>query len=217
MIIKEGVNEFEAAQEYNRAMNMLMHRGFTLIELLVVISIIGLLSSIVLVSLNSARIKAQDAAIRQEMLQLRHLYERSYSDKGNYFDFQFTSTAVGGCGGMGSDPNFSYYCALDAGSSCAGFFTSAISVPNPEASRICQAIVSIAGGNMIGGSPTFAMGVALGVPGGTKSRYSIAAYLPSKKTYLCVGSSGMSDTAPIYEFGLVGYDATTPIGCFRNP
>jgi prepilin-type N-terminal cleavage/methylation domain-containing protein len=55
-------------------------RGFTLIELLVVISIIGILSSITLVSLNSARQRARDtrrlADLRQVQLALEIYFDR---------------------------------------------------------------------------------------------------------------------------------------------
>ena len=59
-------------------------RGFTLIELLVVISIIGLLSSIVLSSLNSARIKAQDAVRKQNIVQIQKALELYYDANGQY-------------------------------------------------------------------------------------------------------------------------------------
>jgi prepilin-type N-terminal cleavage/methylation domain-containing protein len=45
-------------------------KGFTLIELLVVVAIIGLLSSIVLSSVNSARKKARDARTLQDLKQI---------------------------------------------------------------------------------------------------------------------------------------------------
>lgn len=60
------------------------HKGFTLIELLVVISIIGLLSSIVLASLNAARSKSRDSQRKQDLIQLRNALELYYSVNNRY-------------------------------------------------------------------------------------------------------------------------------------
>ncbi len=67
-------------------MNMLISKnnGFTLIELLVVISIIGVLSSVVLSSLNTARAKSRDARRLQDLVQMRTALEIFYAEKGRY-------------------------------------------------------------------------------------------------------------------------------------
>ena len=59
-------------------------KGFTLIELLVVIAIIGLLSSVVLASLDTARAGARDAKRIADMKQLRAAFELFYGDYGRY-------------------------------------------------------------------------------------------------------------------------------------
>ena len=59
-------------------------RGFTLIELLVVIAIIGLLSSIVLASLTTARNKAFDAQRAENAKTLKDALQMYYNDHGTY-------------------------------------------------------------------------------------------------------------------------------------
>jgi type IV pilus assembly protein PilA len=68
-------------------------KGFTLIELLVVIAIIGILSSIVIASLNSARTKGKDAAIRGQFKQLQTQAEVFY-DAGGTFGTSASSTGI---------------------------------------------------------------------------------------------------------------------------
>ena len=78
-------------------------KGFTLIELLVVISIIGLLSSVILVSLNAARGKARDVVRRSDINQMRKALEMYHLDYGKYPASGGASTPNGGWSNSGDN------------------------------------------------------------------------------------------------------------------
>ncbi len=65
-------------------MKQTFKKGFTLIELLVVIAIIGILAAVVLASLNTARAKGKDAAIKSELSNLRAQAEIYYDSNNGY-------------------------------------------------------------------------------------------------------------------------------------
>ncbi len=69
-------------------------KGFTLIELLVVIAIIGILSSVVLASLNSARSKGSDAAVKANLSSIRAQAELQYDNMSGCYSNTGTSCSA---------------------------------------------------------------------------------------------------------------------------
>lgn len=59
-------------------------KGFTLIELLIVVAIIGLLSTLAVVALGSARVKARDSKRLADLKQVQTALELYYTDQNAY-------------------------------------------------------------------------------------------------------------------------------------
>ena len=89
--------------------------GFTLIELLVVIAVIGVLSSYILASLNTARRKARDSKRLSDLKEIKLALSMFFDDNRRYPDnteglLQLESTSPPDCGGrrcvplVGKDP-----------------------------------------------------------------------------------------------------------------
>lgn len=72
-------------------------KGFTLIELLVVLAIIGLLSTLAVVSLNNAREKSRDSKRLSDVKQMQTALELYFSDQGKY-PVSVSALVLGGTG-----------------------------------------------------------------------------------------------------------------------
>lgn len=154
-------------------------KGFTLIELLVVIAIIGILSSVVLASLNSARMKARDAQRISDLEQIGRVMSLATGSNGPSLQGCTTSSSnITSCTGVLNgvdmtqlakfrDPSGTTLCALSSTS-------------------VCQYSISSSGG---GGSPK-------------TDDYSVLAYLevgsgPYGKGIVCVVGASTSTVGQI--------------------
>jgi len=140
------------------------NKAFTLIELLVVVAIISLLSSIVMTSLNSARFKARDAAVKEGVSQFANLMAFNFDDYGTY------------C-------NLATYWISASSASCDAVFSGNYVT---QARAICKNIYDNAGDiwTPSGGYKFYSQSSA-----GCSNSYSITVPLNNNKWY-CSGSSG---------------------------
>lgn len=125
-------------------------KGFTLIELLVVIAIIGILSSVVLASLNQARNKGADAAVKSNLAgtrtQAEIFYDNNTANPGTYT-------------GLCADPTI--LAAINAAKSAAG---------DTDATVVAYATAQTSGNSVCheGGTPSsWAISVPLKTSGTT--------------------------------------------------
>jgi len=100
-------------------------RGFTLIELLVVIAIIGMLSSVVLASLNSARQKSRDARRLADIKQIQTALELYFDSASptEYPDSLSSLVSGGYLATLPTDPstnlNYPYNNLTSGGAGCS--------------------------------------------------------------------------------------------------
>ena len=133
---------------YKNAQRGKREHGFTLIELLVVIAIIGILATIILVSLAVSRAKGNSASIKEHLLNTRNAAELYFSVNGTY--------GTPDTGGAGTD------CIGAAGTVGSLFNDTTVS----NIKTIIAGVVSVSGG---------ASGVDCGA---SATAWSIAAILP---------------------------------------
>lgn len=110
-----------------------LKRGFTLIELLVVVAIIGILASVVLASLNSARGKGANAAVKSNLANIRSQAELVYNDSNpNSYNTV--------CNGP-QDPNISaMIIAAHKASGASGAVVLVLATAQTSATTNCQAV-----------------------------------------------------------------------------
>ena len=156
-------------------MSKYKNKGFTLVELLVVIAIIGILASVVLVSLNSARGKARDARRISDLHQIALALENYYDANQNYAatlaalspTYLVTQPKDPSTGAIYS------YAALGSGTTCSSYHIGA-NLENNNNSALSSDSDATAGAICQGSLADFAGGaVTCGGAAGTDGCYDV--------------------------------------------
>ncbi len=142
-------------------------RGFTLIELLVVIAIIGLLSTVVLASLGTARGKGQDTSIKRQLKTVQTQAEL-YADTNGRYNSNGTSGLSSASCPISGDTIFNFSLFGDA--------------------VIAKALT--AAHNTRGGTWSAVTRCAIERTGNS---YAVAIQLVTSDTWFCVDSGGASN------------------------
>jgi type IV pilus assembly protein PilA len=154
-------------------------RGFTLIELLVVIAIIGILSAVVLASLNTARAKGTDASIKSELNTVQTQAALDYDAYPNGYAATATSVAETSAAAT------TYIAGTGApGTAGVSAFGTTASLVDQTAAAAMQQAASVTGGGI-----WYAY---------TQTTYVVEAKLTAVSgTYWCVDSTGKSEQTTV--------------------
>ena len=170
------------------------NKGFTLIELLVVISIISLLSSVVLSSLNGARNKAKLSKFIQQIEQFTIVMELEYSNTGTYagLNSYISGPANGAWLATAAE------CDMEYG---PGSGRTSTLLANTDS--ICKSIVATS-------NDTYSLMVW-----GNSSHYSVQGWFNPNQLLYCMGSRGKTLGVPydgtVYNnIGCSTYESNTP-------
>lgn len=159
-------------------------KGFTLIELLVVIAIIGILASVVLVSLNSARGKGKDTHIIADVQQLRTQFESDSNGSDYSNSFAPVSATVVYIGNPSNNGNISTILNDADANGPTGYITASTTISGTN-SVTGQAVASSPIVVVINGT-----GSATAGQWGTKPTAYAIWGRTSSNNYFCIDSTG---------------------------
>jgi prepilin-type N-terminal cleavage/methylation domain-containing protein len=210
------------------------YKGFTLVELLIVISIIGILTSVVLVSLNSTKNKAKINTVQQTMIQMRNVLEVANNSTAGYSNLA-ASRWIGTSAGeqFMQSTNVISSCDIEYGSAVGTIYNAGINKPfykdpvySAQMLAMCKKILSVINPSDSTGTP-YAFGV---VTPSKKFSINVQTYGLNSGLY-CVGSSGANFSKKVGS--VLSSDGVTPCtygvpswavcsdynfaGCYNNP